>query len=342
MIDQLLCVDLIGKVRSRGFMHRSPRTLTPSPRKPPKTTEEKELREVTAANFEQVHQRGNQKQINKESQNYVFWGDLFGNIQKQARQNQFPDLYSESVGTLVGFEVVGLRQGWVGATAGYARTYFGDQNNFGSTSTNSYFLGLYGAGYPGIVFLECALFGGFNNTKSKQNLYFGETKISTQASFDSAEVAPHFSVGYDIGWEWAVLEPYLSLDFVNNWIFNFREHNDFKKVSFSDSSMLRAELGFHAYQETKNMNSTYSFQETVGFVNKTFFRMGRTKTSFSFLSDSPPLVITDFKSPQNLFTFGLNFLFRNRSGFFSSFNYQGEFGSKFFLNDLHLDLGLYF
>jgi outer membrane autotransporter protein len=279
----------------------------------------------------------------RQGENNCFWIEGFGDFARQNATNQLPQINYNSEGAFLGYDCFGFENGLVGVGAGYIRSNIHFLHSQGQGHINSYVIGPYGTSYIDKAYIELGLFGTVNQIQNKRHIVFTGYNAHAFNSHRAFQLTPHVGVGYDFVVDWAILEPFATVDWVVNWDRGYQERGASllnMRVKKKTTSMLRSEVGLQAYQNLVRSWGICVLREVAAYVNKKPFANHEFKAAILGVGSS--FTFESFTQTQNLLTLGFEMLFKGNNGFFASFEYDGEFFAGFMSNQGQVKLGKYF
>lgn len=160
------------------------------------------------------------------------------------------------------------------------------------------------------------------------------------------QLTPHAEIGYNYSahecpqtFQWRV-NPFIMLDWANNWQNHYREtgNGPFNSGQKSHhSSLLRTDAGIRFYESFLFRTWSLTLQELGSYVNIQSYGAGKVT---SFLVGSPGLfTVETLKSAQNLGVIQFAMIFTPVRWCYpiAAIFYQGEFGSKFQSHQANLE-----
>jgi len=286
---------------------------------------------------------GSAKMAARDAEKTCFWMQGFGDWAHQKSQDQTPVFSFTNGGALVGYDFFGFESGMIGLAAGYFGTSLEDSGDLGSVTADSGFVGPYGTAYFDDVYVELGAFYTYSHIDTKRHIFFPTFDSIAKATHSSSQLTPHFSIGYDVGFCWGFLEPYVTLDYIADWENGFTETRGGlmnMHVERRFSSMLRSEVGVQAYEDWNLCWGIVVLREKAAYLSKAPFDTGRVTSAFVGSPNS--FTVETFTSNQNLFTGSLELFVKGNNGWFGALQYDGEFGSDYISNQCVAKLGKYF
>ncbi len=295
--------------------------------------------------------RGDISNIARGGQKYAFWAEGLGEWISQQPGRGNPGYLSHTGGGLVGFDYYGEKNGLMGAALCYAKSRVYQNYQAGENTVDYYAGTLYGTVYLGDGYLEFGLAGAYNDFSNERRIryaqssggFFDETATS---AYWGAQLVPHLGGGADWNFDWGTLEPFATLDC------DVLYHPAFSETgadplnmqqTASWSELLRTELGLHAYELWTTSVGDFIFRETLSYVNKQPFHIG--KINANIVGFPPGFTVDSFYNNQNFISPSFQFLYRGPKGTFFSASYMGEFQwglGAYKSNSLLVQLGAYF
>lgn len=273
------------------------------------------------------------------SKNATLWVSGFTDLMHQDAQHQTPSFSALTGGILLGADHV-YENGLLGAAFAYCNSSIHEEYHLGKATLNLGSVALYGSTYLSKFFIESAIWGGYQHTHNHRNIYFPHFDKTASSSFNFYLGDLHFATGYTFS---LYFEPFVSLDWAMNLNNSNTEHgaspfNMHRKHHFS--SMLQTEAGFNSYFSRDYNWGYWIVHSKASFINKTPFKVGDVRVSLIGAPNS--LSVSTFTSSQQMFSPSVEFFVRKNNGVFTSFLYDGEFGSGFIDNKVMVRIGRFF
>jgi uncharacterized protein with beta-barrel porin domain len=269
------------------------------------------------------------------------WLDTFGDISHLGPANQNPSFIGYTTGALLGMDHFGPERSLLGCVAGAMRSKVVEADDQGTQTANYYFASLHTTCYWGTSYVELGLLGAYDQLQRERDINFPLFSGTATSSSNMWQATPHFSMGRFFWGANYSIEPFITAD----WAFNFEQENQEHGIGELDivvasrvSSLLRSEAGFNIYWDWRTQfGSLFLLKGTAAYVNKLPFHLGAmtawlTQVGGSFQVDS-------FTDVENLWTVGVEFLYRANNGLFVGMDYQGEFGSHYLSNEIQAKFG---
>ncbi len=285
------------------------------------------------------------------SDHYSVWVSGFGDFISQHGMHSNPKIRDTASGAVLGLDYYGEQNGLFTLSTGYLHNQITEVEYSGGGSSEGAVLSLYGTGYIGNGYIEGGALGGYNHFSMHRNINIsGPNPIFEKAksSFNDWVVMPHLGAGYDWKMCWGIIEPFASLD----WAVSFQPTYTEKgasilnaKIKSQTPSILRSQVGLNIYETWENNKFLCIFEQSASYVNKAFFRTKMHTSLPSTTAGGVPGSITllTYDRTLNLGSVGAEIFYKHKpSGFFLSADYQGEFGSGYWSNDITGTLGVFF
>ncbi len=247
----------------------------------------------------------------------------------QNAQDQTPAFSFTSEGVLAALDYSG-DGGVVGGGFGYGSTQI---DHAGRAHINQYYGTFYGMVAFDYFYADFALWGGYHQINNKRHISFPGFDATAKANIHGWQFSPHLELGFSKPMNWGGYEPFVGLDWVNNWENGFKEKGADglnMKITSRYSSLLRSEIGARIY-ETFCFNWCWLvLKEKLSYVNKTTFGTG--KVTASLIGGFPgSFTVNTFDETQNLASIGFEILLDPTDDWYPYFSleYAGEYGSGF-------------
>jgi len=150
-------------------------------------------------------------------------------------------------------------------------------------------------------------------------------------------------VGYSFDSDWVTFEPFISVDWVNNFDTEYKEKNGGVydlHVSYRYSSMLQGEGGLNTYWSHAYANTLLTIIGKLSYIYRQPFSTGSINASIIGYPGS--FNVVSFTSRDNLFSPGLELSWKSRRGYYFSLFYDGEFNTDYISNELAVKIGRLF
>jgi len=237
------------------------------------------------------------------------WLDLFANI---ASQNEI-DFHTEGL-------ALGIQRCWRGGSLGlaafYSRDHFHEDHHRDRGRIVSIGIGPYFRMQVCRLFAEAELIYVYNRIKNNRHLH----SHTARSNYNTDQLMPHLKFAYDL----CYFEPFLTLDWAINWVSAVDEMGTSGRYFCSTfSSMLRTAVGLRASHCRQLCNGTLVLSAMASYVNKA------------------PFELASFHC-QNLGSWGLSLLYKNRCGYSAMIAYDGEAGDGYLSNLVELKFGMEF
>jgi len=212
---------------------------------------------------------------------FSIWAIPFYAHIDQKKDDSIPSSTSQIPGAVAGFDYWATGSVAIGGALAYAFDSI-QASSQGRAKINQGMAALYASYCGDSFFINAALWGGYYHLDStRRTLGF----ISSTADTNGWLLSPHIEVcvsDYDKS-TWFVVEPYLMLDWVNNWQKGYTEKGaSGLNLVVGDlyNSLLRSEIGFGFYQILSYNWGRLMFEERISYINKAPFHFNPTSVSF--------------------------------------------------------------
>ncbi len=267
------------------------------------------------------------------------WLEPFGNFVHLKEQGSTPSYTNKVGGVLLGYDRENSNY-IVGATLGYAFNYIQYSKSLGHGKIQEEMTSVYGSYYTDNFWIASAIWGGlyqFNNTRHTLSQITSKGHTHGWILAPNLEIASPWKMGQSNNY---YVEPFASLDWINNWQSSFTETGasglNLKMPSIYDS-FLQSEFGLRFYERFVCGSGDFCLEEKLSYVNQAPFDFNSATASFVSSSSSFPIAIGSSKV-QNLGAFQILGAFIPRKSSFSTGfslqvtagnSYQSYFGSLF-------------
>ena len=259
------------------------------------------------------------------------WIQPFGDYIHVKKQGSNPTFSNEIGGALIGYERENTNY-IVGATLGYAFNYIDYSQSLGHCKLQEEMASLYGAFYANHFWLASALWGGIYQFHNKRHTF---SHITSKGHSHGWILAPYLEMAspWQIGSSGkCYIEPFFSLNWVNNWQHSFTEsgHSGLNlKMPRIHDSLLQSELGLRFYERLVYGWGDFCLEEKFSYINLAPFGFKSTNTAFVGSPSNFPIAIGTSKT-QNLGAFQILGAFVPRNSCcYGGFSFQASAGSSF-------------
>jgi outer membrane autotransporter protein len=273
---------------------------------------------------------------------FAFWAEGTGEWAHQKKQDQLPAFNTLSGGALLGFDYY-TQNGQFNVALSYTNSKM--ESYMERDEIDFYGLALHGTGYVKQAFIEAGVWGFYNHYHQNRHVFFPGFHKRAKASYHGWEYVPHLRVGYDIacGSRW-MFEPFVNADLAVLIQQGFSEHgaSPFNmRQKHQTSQLLQASSGLNTYTWQERSWGSWIFRLTAAYMYKKTFHMGKIPHA-SIVGEPGGFSVIGYKTAQNLFAPGAEFLLRGNSGLFGSLAYEGQFGEKYQSSALFAKIGVFF
>ena len=278
-----------------------------------------------------------------------FWIGGFGDVARQDAKNQNAAFDFYTFGVLLGFDRSFIEEFVFGGVLGYANSQISTDGNMGTAYINYGIGSLYGYYLWEDLYLEGAVWGGYNQVKNHRAICFGNVQRNALSTVDNWQVAPHIELGWLLKHKGRTMEPniepHIAFDYVINWQGGYAESGagDLNMSCNSvNSSMLQTEVGVRFFKEVENASVRFGFKEGLSFINRVPFDTGTVTTAIFGATEF--VTLTSFKAAQNLAAVTAELLIQPKMSrnVTVAIGYQGQFGYEYIFNELSFELQVQF
>ncbi|MDP1607932.1 MAG: autotransporter outer membrane beta-barrel domain-containing protein [Chlamydiales bacterium] len=281
----------------------------------------------------------------------AFWVEGLGEIIHQTPRQHNPSYEANTGGALLGGDYYGQENGLFGAAICFARSSINQSDDVGSNDIDYYAASIYGTFYIENGYLELGLSSAMNKYENKRVVEFPEFggslfKQTAKSTVWGVHWVPHLGAGYDVNVGLFTCEPFIGFDCDVLFLPSFSEKGATPltmKQKKSSPCLFRTELGVHLYQIYSISAGDFVFRETLSYVHKTPFDIGKIEASI--VGFPPGFYVNSFTNAQNLFSPGAELFYRSKTDVFTSLSYTGEFqwgAHQYLSNNLLARVGMYF
>ncbi|MCX6991110.1 MAG: autotransporter domain-containing protein [Chlamydiae bacterium] len=272
---------------------------------------------------------------------YSAWISGFGQYAHQAAESQNPAFHYLSEAVVAGLDYHGEYRDTVGAAIGYAHTHFNEDQNAGHGNINYYFTSVYGNIFAGNFYFAPAVWGIFDEIENTRHISFPDFSENAKANIFAWQLLPHLEIGYDYQRSWGDIIPFSSVDWAITWQRAYREHgaSPFNARSKDKcNSMARSETGLKFSEKWKKSWGAFLLREKLSYVFQKPFGTGTVNTSLTGIPTA--FTVSAVNQNLNLADLGLDFavVVGKNKPTTMNLGYEGEFGSKYFSNQLMLTI----
>jgi hypothetical protein len=273
---------------------------------------------------------------------YSVWATSFNDYVHSSSQGKIPAFTNEIVGILAAFDYHSSDL-LLGGALGYAFNSIHYQENLGHGHLQEECACVYSSFKKSVAWIQTALWGGVYQITNDRHVL---SVITSTAHFSGWMLAPEVEIALPFALTQArsvFVEPFLMMDWVNNWQGHFSEKGSsgFNLVMKSlYSSLLQSELGLRFYEHIDHGWGRFSLIEKLSYVNQAPFHVAKVRTYFLIPTSAFPIETGSFRV-QNLGGIQLSghFLPRNTSYPYGSLSFQGLIGAKYQSYFVNLEVG---
>lgn len=259
------------------------------------------------------------------------WLEPFGSFVHLKEEDSTPSYSNEVGGVLLGYDREGSSY-IVGGALGYAFNYIHYSDNLGHGKIQEELANLYGAYYTDHFWVASALWGGFYQLSNKRVTL---SQIASKGHAHGWILTPHLEMASP--WKisndnYYYIEPFFSLDWINNWQSSYTEIGSSGlnlKVPSVYDSLLQSEVGLRFYERFSYSWGALFLEEKLSYVNQAPFGFNSATTSFVSSASTFPIAVGSSKV-QNLGAFQiLGSFVPSKSSYYGGFSFQVTAGSAY-------------
>ena len=281
------------------------------------------------------------------------YGNWTTQVNHEKRQHQNPAFNTFSSQGNVGIEKC-FTNGLVGVAGSYGNTWISQDTEsevkvYGST--------LYGIGYIENAFIDLSFslyglsfksnrrvpFPSWARTDRAHPIIVPARDDKVSSNHIGYECLPHIGTGYDFGFQWGVIEPYISFDWAyvheNSFLEKGSSFYNFQ-IYKKHGSMLRSQAGLSTYQAFDRSWGTLFLKQELAYVHLKPFSFGNV--SGTIPGSGRDFTVFALTKNQSRGKGSFEFFFKTNNGPFFSAQYSAEIGSKAFGQRVSATLGKYF
>ncbi|MCF7806194.1 MAG: autotransporter domain-containing protein, partial [Simkaniaceae bacterium] len=266
------------------------------------------------------------------------WISGFGEYAHEKASLQNPSFNYLSEGVLIGVDYHENRN-LIGGSLGYAHTHYTEDNHFGHGNINAYVAGIYANIFARNFYFSPVIWGIFDEINNTREISFPEFFGKAKANIFAWQLVPHLEVGYDASFSWGNILPFSSVDWAITWQRGYEERGaaPFNATSEAESfSMVQSETGLKFCEKWEYDWGTFFLREKASYIFEKPFGTGSVKTAF--IGTPGTFTVQAVNQNLNLGAIGLDFLFviGKQQPVKVDLAYEGEFGSRYWSNQLNL------
>ena len=278
-----------------------------------------------------------------------FWMAGFGDVARQDAKNQNAAFDFYTFGVLLGFDRSFIEEFVFGGVLGYANSQISTDGNMGTAYINYGIGSLYGYYLWEDLYLEGAVWGGYNQVKNHRAICFGNVQRNALSTVNNWQLTPHIELGWLLKHKGKTMKPYIephiAFDYVTNWQGGYAENGagDLNMhCNAQTSSMLQTEVGVRFFKEVENASVRFGFKEGLSFINRVPFDTGTITTAIFGATEL--VTLTSFRAAQNLAAVTAELLIQPKvtRDLTVAIGYQGQFGVEYIFNEVSLRLQVQF
>lgn len=272
---------------------------------------------------------------------WTSWISGFGEISHVAASEQNPAFNYLTGALLLGFDYNGQTGHLVGGSLGYAHSHFYDAQDAGHGKTNCYFASIYGNVSKGDFYFSPAIWGLFDQIDNTRKIAFPGVSQKATADILAWQLVPHLELGYLFTPSYCKVAPFTSLDWPISWQRAYTEQgagNFAASQKANTSSLVRSETGLKLCEAWECSWGTFLLREKAAYIFEKPFHTGTVIASFVGVPGDFTVVAVQQNLNLGAVGLGAHFLLGKERTFAIDFEYEGEFGSSYWSNDLMLTI----
>ena len=260
----------------------------------------------------------------------MFWTYEYTTVSHRSGTSQRAATSSIETGIMTGYEWTGTASRVAGVSASYedGRVWSRDNNKGVSQSTAALFFGMQSISQ---FYLSLVVLGGYDALFEQRNLFGEGTDFVGISSRNNFQCSPLLGCGYDIRFDWGMIEPFALVDFVFNFQSGFEESHAgglALKQSPNFSSLLFSQIGVRVYQNWFIDLGLIGLKEFGALRKRNILQRGTHGSN----------VLSGDKS-SSFFYGGIEFLLDLHSRFYSTVQYTLELGNGLIAQSGQITLG---
>lgn len=275
----------------------------------------------------------------KTSYPWTSWISGFGEISRVEASQQNPAFNYLTGALLLGFDYSGQNGNLVGGGFGYAHSHFYDAQDAGHGNINCYFASIYGSSFKGNFYFSPAIWGLFNQIDNTRKISFPGFSQKATADILAWQLVPHLELGYLFTNSHCKVTPFTSLDWPISWQKAYTEHgaSGFAiSQKANTNSLLRSETGLKICETWDYSWGTFLLREKAAYIFEKPFHTGTVIAAFVGVPGDFTVVAVQQNLNLGAVGIGTHFLLGKDRTLAIDFEYEGEFGSRYWSNDLML------
>lgn len=264
------------------------------------------------------------------------WVNVFGNfMDNHKRLNHLRRYDANAVGVLAGMDYCINPCNYIGASAGYTKTYLHWKNHHGKGDTESYYGALYGIFKGNYFNVDLSFIGGATDYDFTRHMVFGTTNRKAHGDFWGWFLTSHLGAQGNCEWSCFNLEPFALVDYHYWRREGFREHgaNSLNlRVRAKTQNMLRAEAGVRGYYSIMCCCSCFAPYIGLSYVGE--FPLHKSKQRATFVDQTCLINVTSYDDCVNTASPELGVKWTHCDGFSFVAGYKGLFNAKTCINQV--------
>lgn len=273
--------------------------------------------------------------IKSEDRPYTLWIEGTGFFASQKHQHQTTGFDPYGGGVTLGLDRNILDSCQIGGGVAYTYTHVHQHSDTGHSNINQEYLFTYFTWSNKQFYIDTALWGSLLQIHNVRDIHLHGWNFTSTSNPKGWQLTPHLEIGYSYSWRpnpqknfELTLGPFVMVDWVNNWQHRYQEKgkSPFNIVQESHhSSFLRSEGGLRLYERWNFCYWNLIFEESVSYVNRTPFGVGKMKAHLAKCSGS--FTVETLQGSKSLVACEFSTIFRpvDFAYPYGSITYYGEF-----------------
>lgn len=275
--------------------------------------------------------------IQSEDRPYTVWIEGTGFFASQKHQHQTTGFDPYGGGVTLGLDRNVLDSCQVGGGVAYTYTHVHQHADTGYSNINQEYLFTYFTWSNQSFYVDTALWGSLFQIHNVRDIHLHGWKFTSTSNPKGWQLTPHLEFGYSYSWRpnpeknlELTVSPFVMVDWANNWQRRYHEKgkSPFNIVQESQySSFLRSEAGLRLYERLNFCHWNLIFEESVSYVNRTPFNVGKIKACLAGCGCSGSFTVETLNGSKSLVACEFSTIFRpvDFAYPYGSITYYGEF-----------------
>ncbi|QVL58243.1 MAG: autotransporter outer membrane beta-barrel domain-containing protein [Simkaniaceae bacterium] len=286
--------------------------------------------------------------IQSEDRPYTVWVEGTGFFASQKHQHQTTGFDPYGGGVTLGLDRNILGSCQMGGGVAYTYTHIHQHSDTGHSNINQEYLFTYFTWSNQSFYVDTALWGSLFQIHNVRDIHLSGWEFTSTSNPKGWQLTPHLELGYRYSWRpnpqknlELTVSPFVMMDWANNWQRRYQEKgkSPFNIVQNSHhSSFLRSEAGFRMYERVNFCFWNLIFEESVSYVNRTPFSVGKVKAHLVGCPGS--FTVETLNGSKNLVACEFSTIFRpvDFAYPYGSVTYYGEFTHGYQSHQLTMEI----